>query len=66
MRKAPSRLTANTSPQDCAEPNKPNPEVIHCVMPFIERSRNHAIIEMENRLVVARVRVRVGVGSGFG
>jgi hypothetical protein len=35
-------------------------------MPFIEHSRNHTIIEMENRLVVARVRVRVGVGSGFG
>lgn len=59
-----SKLTANTSPQDYAEPDKPKPEVIYCVMPFIEHSRNHTIIEMENRLVVARV--RVGVGSGFG
>lgn len=66
VRKATSRLTANTSPQNYAEPNKPKPEVIHCVMPFIEHSRNYTIIEMENRLVVARVRVRVGVGSGFG
>lgn len=64
MRKVLSKLTANTSPQDYAEPDKPKPEVIHCVMPFIEHSRNHTIIEMENRLVVARV--RVGVGSGFG
>lgn len=66
MRQAPSKLTANTSPQDYAEPNKPKPEVIHCAMPFIEHSRNRTIIEMENRLAVARVRVRVGVGSGFG
>lgn len=53
-------------PSGFAEPNKPKPEVMPRVMPFIEHSRNHTIIEMENRLVVARVRVRVGVGSGFG
>lgn len=66
VRKAVSELTANTSPQDYAEPNKPKPEVIHYVLPFIEHSRNHTIIEMENRLVAARVTVRVGVGSGSG
>lgn len=59
-----SEFTANRSPQSYAEANKAKPEVIHCVMPFIEHSRNHTIIEMENRLVVAGV--RVGVGSGFG
>lgn len=59
-------FTANTNPQGYAEPNKPKPEVICCVVPFIEHSRNHTIIEKESRLVVARVRVRVGVGSGFG
>lgn len=58
--------TANTSPQGYAEPNKPKPGVIRCVVPFIEHSRNHTIIEMESRLAVARVRVRAGVGSGFG
>lgn len=61
-----SKFTANISPRSYAEANKLKPEVIHCVMPFIEHSRNHTIIEMENRLVVVRVRVRVGVGSGFG
>lgn len=59
-----SECTANTNPQGYAEPNKPKPEVIRCVVPFIEHSRNHTIIAMESRLAVARV--RVGVGSGFG
>lgn len=43
---------------------KPNPKVTYGVIPFIERSRNHTIIEMEKRLVAAPGRGRVG-GNGF-